>query len=268
MKRLFGLLALIAVLFLGCDDLENLCGIEQDNLTFTEAYNGHLNAAVYLYQQTDRALRDSTLNTTGNAWIDGANCTLTADSLIIDYGLGTVCGDGQVRRGTIRASKFAAPYAGLDGGAQVGLSEYAENDQEYSGGLSITTVSSGPNPLQTVEFQQLQGGGYQFDGSLSAQWNSGFNTPTLGLDDALDLSGQMVLLDLATSDQFNAAIVSPLQLDAACEYTFVGGAVQLVPTSENYPEVGLDFINGDCANLFQASVDCEGNELTFNYPIK
>jgi hypothetical protein len=268
MKRLIGILASVAVLFAGCDDLENLCGIEQDNLTFTEAYNGHLNAAVYLYQQTDRALRDSTLNATGNAWIDGANCTLTADSLIIDYGLGTVCEDGQVRRGIIRAAKFSAPYTGLDGGAEVGLSEYAENDQEYSGGLTITTVSTGSNPLQTIDFQQIQGGGYQFDGSLSAQWNSGFNTPTIGSDDALDLSGQMVLQDLASAVLFNAGIVSPLQLDAACDYTFVGGAIQLVPSTEDFPEVGLDFIAGDCANLFQASVDCEGNQLSFNYPIK
>jgi hypothetical protein len=268
MKRLIFSIGAIATVLAGCDDLENLCGIGQDNLTFTEAYNGHLNAAVYLYQQTDRALRDSALNATGTAIIDGANCSMSTDSLIIDYGLGTVCDDGQVRRGQIRAAKFAAPYIGLDGGAQVALSGYAENDLEWEGGLSITTTTAGENPNQDIDFQQIEGNGFRFSGTLTAQWNSGFNTPTQSSDDALSLSGQMVLLDLVSTDQFNAAILTPLEIDAACAYTFVGGAIQLTPSSEDYPEVGLDFMAGDCANLFQATVDCEGNQLSFNYPIK
>ena len=89
------LLSTSILLFSGCEELENLCGISADDLNFTEDYTKQLNAAVYIYQQADRALRDSALAATGNAEIDGATCTRDQDSIIIDYGNGVV-GNGAI----------------------------------------------------------------------------------------------------------------------------------------------------------------------------
>ena len=68
MKRLAIATLSISLLALSaCEELENLCGISADDLGFTEEYNTHLNAAIYIYQVSDLALRDSTLEATGMA---------------------------------------------------------------------------------------------------------------------------------------------------------------------------------------------------------
>ena len=268
MKATWISLASLAVLLTACEDLENLCGITEENLSYAEDYNTHMGAALYVFQQTDRALRDSALNNDGTGLVDGAICTLTSDSLIIDYGLGTVCDDGNIRSGQIRASKYANPYLGVGGGASVSLTNYTENDRPYSGTASISTTSGGANPTQNVNFQQISGAGYSLSGSLSASWLSGFDTGSDDMDDAVSLGGELNLTDLTTQDFYTATISNPLQVVTACPYTLEGGFISLTPSNAELPAVSLDFLDGDCANLFQVFVDCEGNQLSFSFPIK
>lgn len=261
-------ITIIAFTVTGCEELENLCGISQEDLGFTEDYNNFLNASIYMYQQADRALRDSTLEADGTATIDGAACTRTTDSVIVDFGNGTVGGDGKTRFGSYRIF-YTGDYRLPGASASLTLKNYQEGDDAYSGGLTVTntTPSPGSDPELSVTVNDLTVDTLQLSGNVGAKWASGFETEMIE-DDNFELSGGLTLTELNSGDNFVGTIITPLNIDAACDYTFVGGEVDLVPSNAQYPQVGMDFIDGDCANLFTVFLDCDGNQLSFQYPIK
>ena len=260
-------LTVLALSFTGCEELENLCGIGADDLGFAEDYNTHLNAAIYIYQQADRALRDSTLKATGTAEIDGANCTRTVDSLIVDFGNGSIGNDGRTRYGSYRMA-YTGDYMMPGSSASLKLMNYRENDQAYEGSLALSNTTSGTNPVVQVNVTEITVDTLSLSGQMAAEWLAGFETETDPADDSFQLTGGLTLANTSSNETFAGNIQSPLLIEYSCDYTFVSGVVDLVPSSPDYPQLSMDFIPGDCANLFTATLDCEGNQLKFSYPIK
>lgn len=253
--------------FSGCETLENLCGINAEDLGFAEDYTKQLNAAIYIYQQSDRALRDSTLRANGSAELDGAMCTRTADSIIVNYGNGTACADGKIRRGSFRIG-YSGDYMLSGSTANLVLNNYFEEDAAYTGGIALQNITSSSEPSINVDVLNIASADLRLAGAITAVWSSGFESQDNSLDDEYALSGGLDLTNTTSTDVFNGVINSPLLISAACEYTFVAGNISLTSTNADFPAVGIDFIPGDCSNLFTAQVDCEGNALTFSYPIK
>jgi len=268
MKQIsFAFMAAALLLLSGCEELENLCGISSEDLGFTEDYTRQLNAAVYIYQQTDRALRDSTLQAAGTAEIDGAMCTRTADSIVIDFGNGVVGNDGKERRGSIRLG-YSGNYISAGSTASLVLANYYEGDQNLTGTISLANTSQGNTPIIALTIDEFTANDKTLDGAISASWLSGFETETQPEDDVFELSGGLDLTDATTTNVFNGLFTSPLRIVNNCPYTFESGVVTLTSTVENLTGLSVDFIDGDCANLFQANVDCDGNPLQFYYPIR
>lgn len=256
------------ILMTGCEELQNLCGISQDDLSFTEDYTHHLNAAIYVYQQTDRALRDANLEATGSGVIDNANCTRTADSLIVDFGNGTVGSDGVIRKGSYRVG-LIGDYNTPGSKANLLLEEYYSGDDLYVGNFALENItpSGTTQPKYSIGVSQFALDVLELNGDLSAQWLVGYNTPS-STDDDFQLSGAAVLANTSNLDAYNGTISMPVLISTACEYSMVSGVIDLIPTNTALPTVELDFLDGDCANMFKATIDCEGNAFSFNLPIK
>lgn len=260
-------ITILALTFSGCEELENLCGINQEDLGFAEDYNRHLNAAIYIYEQTDRALRDSVLEVDGFAEIDGAQCTRTPDSIFVDFGNGTIGTDGKTRYGSYRIA-YSGDYTTPGSSAALVLKNYLEGDQAYEGGIGLTNTTSGTNPVIEVAVNNITVDSLQLAGNMGAEWLTGFETETAPDDDSFQLTGGLTLTNTNSSDDFVGTITNPLLIEVSCAYTFVSGAVELVPSNPDFPQLSMDFIDGDCANLFTVFLDCEGNQISFSYPIK
>jgi hypothetical protein len=260
-------ITIAALTFSGCEELENLCGIGQGDLGFAEDYNRHLNAAIYIYQQTDRAMRDSVLKVDGFTEIDGATCTRTPDSVIVDFGNGTVGADGRTRYGSYRIA-YNGEYTTPGSSASLMLKNYQEGEQAYEGGIGLTNTTSGTNPEIEVSVNNITVDSLQLGGIMGAEWLTGFETETVPEDDSFQLTGGLTLTNTSSTDEFVGTITDPLVIENSCDFTFVGGAVDLVPSNTDLPQLSMDFIAGDCSNLFTVFLDCEGNQLSFSYPIK
>lgn len=251
-----------------CEELENLCGISADDLGFTEEYNKHLNAAIYIYQVSDLALRDSTLEATGMSQIDGANCTRTPDSLIVDFGNGIVGSDGKTRYGSYRMGTMGN-YRDPGSNTAIKLHMYREGDQQYQGMVSLENVTTGTSPEINITVTNMAVDSLSLGGQVLATWLNGFETETDPTDDAFELTGGLTLSNTNNAETFTGTVTSPLHIEYSCDYTFVGGMLDLVPSNtDKYPQLSMDFIAGDCANLFTATLDCDGNNLSFSYPIQ
>lgn len=268
MKQLSLAIAAASLLLLGgCEELENICGVSSEDVGFTEDYTKQLNAAVYIYQQADRALRDSTLLADGTAEIDGAMCTRTQDSIIIDYGNGVSGNDGKIRKGSFRLG-YSGNYMNTGSTASMKLQNYYENDVPLSGTFGITNTSQGSTPAITFSIDKLTAADKELDGTVSANWISGFETETVLEDDVFEISGAVDLTDQTLSNVYSGQFTTPLRIAYNCPYTFESGVITLSTTVENLSGLSVDFIDGDCANLFQATIDCDGNPLQFYYPIQ
>jgi len=266
-KSIFITLLAAGIALSGCETLESVCGIKAEDLGFAEDYSKHLGAAVYIYQQADRALRDSTLKAEGTATIDGASCTRDADSIIVDYGNGTACADGKVRKGSFRMA-YSGDYMTPGSSASLTLKNYFESDEAYTGSIAMQNITTGTEPTINVDIIALTAADLKMDGAIGAAWQTGFETVDDDSDDQFAISGGLDLLNVATTDKFMGVVNDPLVISASCDYTFVSGSISLSSTNPAFPASSMDFIPGDCANLFTATVDCQGSPLTFSFPIK
>ena len=152
--------------------------------------------------------------------------------------------------------------------ANMMLKNYAEDDEMYTGGVNLSNVTSGAEPSLNIQVLDITADSLKLSGSMLAVWQAGFETTTNTNDDRFALSGGLDMTNTKSSDVYNGVVNSPLVIDAACQYSFVEGNISLTSSNPDVPEVGMDFIAGDCANLFNATIDCEGNALSFSYPIK
>ena len=265
-KLVIGILSITLLATTGCEELEDLCGISADDLGFTEDYTNHLNAAIYIYEMSDLALRDSTLKADGSAVINGAQCTRTPDSLIIDFGNGVSDG-GVTRYGSYRMA-YNGEYTDPGSSTSLKLHNFREGDQQYEGMISMSNITSGTNPEIQINVAELVADSLRLNGMITAEWLTGFDTETNPADDSFELTGGQTLTNTNSQDNFAGTITSPLRIEYSCQYTFVGGMVDLVPSNAKYPQLSMDFIDGDCANLFNATLDCDGNALSFSFPIQ
>ena len=265
-KLVFATLSIALLSITACEQLEDLCGISADDLGFTEDYTDHLNAAIYIYKMSDLALRDSTLKASGNNVINGAQCTRTTDSLIIDFGNGVNDG-GVTRYGSYRMA-YSGEYTDPGSSASLKLHNFREGDQPYEGMVSLNNITAGSNPEIEITVTELKVDTLSLGGIVTAEWLSGFETQTDPVDDRFQLTGGQTLTNTSSNDAFVGTISSPLEIESSCQYTFVGGVVDLIPSNTKYPQLSIDFIDGDCANLFNATLDCEGNALSFSFPIQ
>jgi hypothetical protein len=264
-------LAIVAsgiLLFTGCETLEKLCGFDVDDLGFTEDYTQQLNAAIYIYQQTDRAMRDSTLKAQNTAVIDGADVTLTPDSVIIDYGNGSIGADGKIRTGSIRIG-YQGDYLIPGSEASLKLLNYEESDLRYEANLHVSNTTSGSGtPHYDVDLISFKLDSLELIGNLNVEWQAGFETQAM-FDDDFQLAGAATLTNINSNDNFVGTILMPLLISTGCDFSFVSGEFELIPSNPALPaSAKVNFIDGDCANLFEATIDCEGSPLKFTLPIQ
>ena len=165
--------------------------------------------------------------------------------------------------------KSPAPVAmKASNSASLMLKNYREGDQAYDGGFSVANITSGTNPQIEVVVNDITADSLKLGGTMGAEWLAGFETETDPEDDSFQLTGGLTLSNTNANDDFTGTIIEPLVIETSCDYTFVGGEVELVPSNPDLPQLSMDFISGDCANLFTVFLDCEGNQLSFSYPIK
>lgn len=251
-----------------CENLENLCGIEESNLATGEVFVTSLNHMVDVYSRVDNVSKDSLVNATGSNIIDGATCTKSNDSLIIDFGNTPVlCQDGKYRSGTIR-SKVRGTYEIVGSEITSVLSNYLVNENHITGDFNL--INNGPNnnpvfSVSTTSFaiDTVSEISYNFE----MTWESGFVSPELD-DDIFDVSGSVTGNDYSNSVEFSSTILDPLHYVYACPNLLEKGEIELILIdNELVPTFNIDFIENDgCNNLFKSTVDCDGQPISFTYP--
>lgn len=267
-KMILGIAILLTVS--SCETLQEICDINEDDVSSGELFVNSLTQVLDVYERIDIVRRDSTLIATGNHIIDGANCTLTNDSMIIDFGNSpVVTQDGKYHSGSIR-SKVTGDYSGTSGSIESQLVDYQVNDNSITGSLAVTNESSTQQPqfvLTTTNFEVNADTKVNYN--LNLNWLNGFESITVE-DDVMELSGQLTGLDSISGKEFTAEILSPVHLNRACSYLMESGEVRLsMIDDELVPTIDIDFISSDsCNNLFNASVDCKGNPLSFTFPFE
>jgi hypothetical protein len=264
------LLLAISLLFLstGCDDLYELCDIQEDDLQFVETFNEQLNQGVFIYQISDKALRSEELKTNFAAIIDSAVCTLVNDSIIINYGLGTFSPDGKLRKGSIRM-RFEGDYLETGGNAALKLFSYSVNDENYTGDFGISNISTpGGNPTISLDMIDFTRDTSSIAGTVNVEWLSGFFTFDSINDDRYQFNGSLDMGSTVSGFLLNSVVNQSIIIDQACDVLFESGILTLSLAGENASAIIIDFIDGDCDNLFQCTFDCNGNPTSFFYPIK
>lgn len=271
MKKSILSIALGGAVLLGinsCEDLENLCGISQDNVVTGEVFVASLNGMIDIYQRIDQALKDPDLNNTGTAMIDGATCTVKGDSVIIDFGVaGAVSpSDNKTRKGSIRAL-ITGDYTLPNGIAAAKLSNYHVDGIMQKGGFVATNKGPAANPEVTLTTLKYEIGDVSsVDYNLSAFWQAGFDTPDPN-DDIFDLQGTINGDDFQNSKMFNGTVLDPLLYNGSCPYFIEQGVMDVGLVGDTaLTGFSVDFVQADnCNNIFQITVDCDGSPLVFDY---
>ena len=272
MKNKFLPLALVAAMFTGlnsCDDLEALCNLSEDDLGSGEVFVTSLNHMMDVYSRIDNAYKDTTLQNTGSATIDGAECTLTSDSLILDFGNGASCADGKIRKGSIRTG-ITADYMVAGGGASGNLSGYHVDNVLIVGSLDV--MNDGPTgayPVINVFSNSIAvGDESDVDFDMNMQWLSGFLTMEAN-DDIFKVYGAIDGADLENNSLFEADIIDSLHYDYACVNYIEYGSLDLTISgdSSSVGVINVDFIESDgCNNLFMVTATCDQGPISFTYP--
>jgi len=268
MYALIGGMAIITIN--SCDTLEDLCNIGEEDMATGELFVSSLTHLTGLYERIDIVRKDSLLIATGTATIDGANCTLSNDSLIIEFGeTSVITADGKKRSGSIRA-KVTGDYMNTSGSIDAYLHGFMVNEKPIEGNLLISNTGSASLPMfnvKAIDFMVNNETIVNYD--LEFEWQNGFKSQDI-LDDVIDVSGSVIGGDSVSSKDFTANILSPLHLSGACNSYIEWGELRITLKDEELvPTMDIDFIASDsCNNLFKATVDCTGNPLSFTFPFE
>lgn len=163
---------------------------------------------------------------------------------------------------------YSGEYTDPGSSASLKLHNFREGDQQYEGMVSLNNITTGSNTEIQITVTELTVDTLSLGGTVTAEWLAGFETQSDPSDDRFELTGGQTLTNKSSNDTFTGTITSPLVIEYSCQYTFEGGMVDLVPSNAKYPQLSMDFIDGDCANLFNATLDCDGNALSFSFPIQ
>ncbi|GAB5557483.1 MAG: hypothetical protein SchgKO_16960 [Schleiferiaceae bacterium] len=255
-------LAAAALMFTSCEELENVCGIDDDDFAIGESYVEATGGFIDIVNRVDVALRDSTLQTTGMNNIDGANCTLTSDSLFIDFGSTNVNTSNGNRRGRIKAG-ISGDY--FTAGSSVGImtEDFYYNDVQLAGDVSITNTTGSAYELACINMGV--GTEIDFTTTLTLSWTAGFATMYDLDDDSYTLSGMSSGTSTMSNNAFNATINPALSYDRTCQYGVTEGVASLTLTGDSIStaNLGVDFLSNDaCNNLFKITADCDGNNIS------
>lgn len=255
-------LAAAALMFTACEELENICGIDDDDFAIGESYVEATGGFIDIVNRVDVALRDSTLQATGINNIDGANCVLTSDSLTIDFGTTNVNTSNGNRRGKIKAG-ITGDY--FTSGSSVGIAteDYYYNDVQLAGSISLDNI--GNNTLELACVNMGVGPEVSFSTTFTMAWTAGYATQYDLSDDAYTLAGFSSATTTANNNAFTASINPAFSYDRTCQYGVVEGVAALTLTGDSISttNLGVDFLTNDgCNNLFKISADCDGNNVS------
>ncbi len=254
--------------FYGCEDLENLCGIGEADLQTGDVFVKSLNHMIDVYKRVDEANKNPVVRAGGKEVIDGATCEIVGDSLFIDFGAGDVaCADGKLRKGSIRA-RLLNVYILPTGEANAVLSNYHVDGTMISG--SFDAKNDGPPTAPKFDITTTKfsvGEESAVDYTLDASWSQGFTTVNPD-DDIFDVAGNVMGEDKTNVKNFTALMIEPLHYVTSCPDYLEKGIVEVELTGDSTVVFLIDFIESDgCNNLFQITADCDGNPLSFTYPM-
>lgn len=272
MKRSFLYIAIGAIAlssFYSCEQLENLCNIQESDLKTGDVFVKSLNHMIDVYKRVDEANKNPIVKGGAQDVIDGATCEIMGDSLIIDFGSGdVVCADGRLRRGSIRV-RLVNDYMLPTGEANAILSNYHVDGTRITGNFDARNDGPAADPKFVITTTMFNVGDEStVNYAVDANWMQGFSTVD-ATDDIFDVTGNVTGEDNANSKDFTASVIEPLHYVAACPDYIERGImdVQLIGDT-TVSGFAVDFIEADgCNNLFQVSVDCEGSPISFTYPM-
>ncbi|MDX5325847.1 MAG: hypothetical protein LPK80_06260 [Bacteroidota bacterium] len=259
MKHLkFAFWAVLFVGFSSCEDLEQICGVDNPDLSLAENGVEALGVMINTYDRVDEALRNSDLQNNGQTTIDNASVTWSNNLLTIDFGNGTSGSDGKIRKGTITA-QVTGDYFQSGSTTTISFNGFSVDDHSVKGGISLSN-STQNMPTYTVSatnfvFDDLVG----LTNQMTFEWQAGFNTQSDDQDDIYSLSGNGNIDQLSGDQDLGLDIVIPIKYVRACQWGVEEGALNCAWTGTDAPfsSIDLDFISSDgCNNLYQIGVDC------------
>ncbi len=223
--------------------------------------------ATNIYNRVDVALRDSVLNATDSAMIDGAKVTRSGSTVTIDFGNGVTGSDGKVRKGNISITETGS-YMVANGSATAVLNNFSVDDEPVAG--SVTAANQGNDSILITVNNLNYNNEFTFQSTKTVVWESGFNTPNDDSDDRYNLNGNGSGTETVASNMVVANISNNLVFDRICEHGVTEGKIDLTLSGDSvkYDNVGVDFIAGDgansdgCDNLMRITVNQNGTEIT------
>jgi hypothetical protein len=273
MKKSFLYLALGAISLStlnSCEELENLCNIQESDLGTGDVFVTSLNHMVDIYKRVDAASKDPLVTGTGSTVIDGAKCFKSADTdtLYIDFGVSEViCADGKLRKGLIWAY-LIGDYNQPNGEVSAELENYFVDGTQITGDIDAKNNGPAADPdfsITTTSF--IVEGESNVDYTLGALWEQGFTTAEPS-DDIFNVSGTVSGNDTKNNKSFSSTVIEPLHYVNACADGIEKGRMDIDLISDTTIAITIDFIESDgCNNLFEVSVDCQGSPISFTYPM-
>ncbi len=178
-----------------------------------------------------------------------------------------LCNDGKYRRGSLQLTLTAA-YA-LEGSTLlINTSDYAVNDNEIVGEISITNLGLSTNgkpyfsSTSTIAVRLNELMGYMeisWNSQHFREWTEGFLTPYQPLDDVYLITGSSTG---ATGELlWTRSIINPLRKEMGCFY-YVSGTVEVeTPLLLNWI---VDYGDGSCDKIIEVTIN--GNTYTIALP--
>lgn len=241
--------------FSSCDE-EDPFGIEgaESEMRLAEYFIETEALASRLYTTADRIMRDSLFLATDSTSINGGVVSRDGNTISLDYGMGAAGSDGIVREGVINLVLTGNDF--MQAGSEVAASfdNYTEDGEAVTG--SFTLANDGGN-IFTFALSDLSiGGEFSINASKNISWVGGILTNTIE-DDVFVISGTTAGNELATTNEINAEIGTPVIYDATCEYGILEGTLNITLAGDELSFTGgsIDFVDSDgCNNVYVVSL--------------
>ena len=265
-------LAALTLAVASCEDLENLCGIGEDEMAVGQVFVESYNHVAYVSRVMDEAMRDSAVNLHGNGKIDGAQVTLINQVLTVDYGVsGVICpSDNKLRKGKLIAD-LTSNYLVQGGSMEANTEAYHVDNVLVSGSVTMTNdgAINGANPQISIDIPNFKVGDQtEFNGMLNMLWQNGFETDDLN-DDEFLMGGGISGEELMSKKQLAGTMLQDLSYKKSCTHLLEAGVISLNVTDSLASDLSMeiDFLENDgCNNLFNVSADCSGSPISLTYP--
>ncbi|MCU0422105.1 MAG: hypothetical protein MUC81_04770 [Bacteroidia bacterium] len=255
---LFALSASLSIVACKKDKEENL-DVETQTAADQSSSEGFFSD---IYNQVEEASNSAGLGKSGPTVI--VDSLSTPRTMVIDYGINTLCNDGKTRAGKIRVSWTGryrqagtlitiTPDSFYQNGNKIeGVKTVLNNGRNTRGNLNYTVTVS------NAKITFIDGRISTWNATRNREWTAGENT--LAWNDDVYLITGNANGTARNGISYTSDITNALRVDLSCTHRLTAGTIEIRPTGKLSRTI--DYGNGICDQTFTVSIG--GRTFTVN----